>query len=366
MMKGTSSITDLHEHIILEILCFLPAKSIIRCTCVCKDWANLIYQPYFPHEYFSRGKAPLHMVLESNHRIVLVQLDESLYTATYPFNFSIPSNSVFDLNIRLRHPRVPSSFIAVCACNYTCWIVALDLYPYVMYHRDKKYKKWPQYHLYNPVTGQHIVVPKPNKCYVVWRNCALIFVRKTNQLKLLEIYDDQRGRAGANMQTIGTKTWRKIEKVPYQDYGRVHPVLLNGQYHWLDCKEILINSLDAEEEVFRVIHTPPSFKNCEVSNLGVLDGCLCLAKLENRESEIWVMNVYGIQDSWTKLFVVSVPSLGPFTRLKNGEFLMLGQSYVYGIEYASAMVCYNPRARHSRYITSDTPDEALKRLRMFS
>lgn len=374
MMKGTSSITDLHEHIILEILCFLPAKSVIRCSCVCKDWASLIHQPYFPHEYFLRAKAPLQLVLESNHKIVLVQLDESLYTATYPSNFSIPSNSVFDLNIRLGYPNVPCSLISVCACNYTCWIAALDLYPYVIYDRDQRYRTWPQYHMYNPITGQHIVVPKPVRYDVVWRNCALIFVRKTNQLKLLEFYDDkrdddERGRVEAYMQTIGTKTWRRIDKVPCQDYGRVHPVLLNGQYHWLDCDEMIINSLDAEEEVFHVIHTPPSFKDRKLSNLGLLDGCLCIAKLDDWQgySEIWVMNIYGIQDSWTKIFVVSISDLGPLTYLKNGEVLMLVQSYVYGIlNENSAMVCYNTHSRHSRYITSNTPDEALRRLRMFS
>ncbi|KAK1352942.1 hypothetical protein POM88_052780 [Heracleum sosnowskyi] len=306
--------------------------------------------------------------------MVLVQLDESLYTATYPFNFSIPTSSIFDLYIQLRYPRSPCPImINPCACNYTGWVVALDIYPYVIYDRDQRYRTWPQYHVCNPITGQHIVVPKPIRYDVVWRNCALIFVRKTNQLKLLEFYDDKRGRVEAYMQTIGTRTWRSIDKVPCQYYGRVLPVLLNGQYHWLDCKEMIINSLDAEEEVFRVIHTPPSFKNCVESNLGLLDGCLCLSLTKReyceRSTEVWVMNIYGITDSWIKNFVVTIPDLGLLTCLKNGEFLMLVQSCVHGVGVEntnSAMICYNPHSRHSRYITSDNIDETLRRLRMFS
>ncbi|KAK1352929.1 hypothetical protein POM88_052782 [Heracleum sosnowskyi] len=132
---------------------------------------------------------------------------------------------------------------------------------------------------------------------------------------------------------------------------------------------MVINSLDAEEEVFRVIHTPPSFENRVLSNLGLLDGCLSLSKLKYREffSEVWVMNIYSIQDSWIKCFVVSVPFLEPSTCLKNGEILMLEQSFVYRVGNAnSIMVCYNPQSRHSRFITGKTPDEALRRLRMFS
>ncbi|KAK1352938.1 hypothetical protein POM88_052776 [Heracleum sosnowskyi] len=224
-----------------------------------------------------------------------------------------------------------------------------------------------------PIISQHIVVPKPIRYDVVWRNCALIFVRKTNQLKLLEFYDDKRGRVEAYMQTIGSRTWRSIDKVPCQYYGRVLPVLLNGQYHWLDCKEMIINSLDAEKEVFRVIHTPPSFKNCVESNLGLLDGCLCLSLTKReyceRSTEVWVMNIYGITDSWIKIFVITIPQLGLLTCLKNGEFLMLAQSCVYGVPVEktnSAMICYNPHSRHSRYITSHNIDETLRRLRMFS
>ncbi|KAK1352953.1 hypothetical protein POM88_052791 [Heracleum sosnowskyi] len=299
--------------------------------------------------------------------MVLVQLDESLYTATYPFNFSIPTSSIFDLNIRLRSPC--STLINVCACKYTGWVVALDLYPYGIYDRDQRYRTWPQYHVYNPITGQHIVVPKPIRYDVEWRNCALIFVQKTNQLKLLEFYVDKRGRIEAYMQTIGSRTWRSIDKVPCQFYGRVLPVLLNGQYHWLNCNKMIINSLDAEEEVFREIYTPPSFKNCEEAYLGLIDGCLCLSlsKFKQRycecSTEVWVMNRYGITDSWIKIFVITIPQLGLLTCLKNGEFLMLGQSrvYVVGVENTnSAMICYNPHSRHSRYITNDNIDGTAK------
>lgn len=62
---------------------------------VCKDWANIICQPYFLQEYLSRVKTPLQLLLEKGDKI-LAQLDES---ALLP-SFSKPIKTIVDLNIR--------------------------------------------------------------------------------------------------------------------------------------------------------------------------------------------------------------------------------------------------------------------------
>ncbi|KAK1352928.1 hypothetical protein POM88_052766 [Heracleum sosnowskyi] len=375
MMKGTNSITDLHEHIILEILFFLPAKSIIRCSCVCKDWAKLIHQPYFPHEYLSRGKAPLQLVLGRDNSVVLAQFDEDLYTASAPSDFSVPESSIFDLNIGLLPIALHSP---VYTCAVRSWILALYLHPCIAYYPDRQYYKSCLYYcMYNPITGQHIVVEHTKRVGLKWRNSALIFVEKTNQLKLLEFHCNEQGRAEAYIRTIVTGTWRSIVEVrstnawrrivgvPHQDFRRGLPVLLNGRYHWLDCNtensKMVINSLDAREEIFRVIQTPMFVRNYESKRLGLLDGRLCLAMID-WESEVWMMNKYGIQDSWTKTFAISM-AMEPLTWLKNGELLMLGH-YMYrrSETVCSAMICYNPRSETRRYVHSHTPETMLTRV----
>ncbi|KAK1352959.1 hypothetical protein POM88_052797 [Heracleum sosnowskyi] len=299
-MKATT-ITDLHEHILFSIFCFLPAKFVIRCRCVCKEWSSLICQPNFPYEYFSRGKAPLQFLLEKDKNIVLAQIDEALLTS----DFSIPANSIFDLGIR-RILSFPSSFpintsvdLHIVTCQVTGWILVV-IYP----RPDPLFDEGKQYdcHMYNPITGQHIVVQKPTGDHAGWGNisCALVLAQKTNQLKFLELCDGK-----ANIQTIGTNAWRSL--------GEVHrcdglPIVLNGRCHWLNNKARDIISFDAEEEVFQVIHTLSCFRDYKWCNLGLLDGCLCVSLISsNYVSEIWVMNEYGIRDSWTKKFGLLEP-----------------------------------------------------------
>lgn len=183
-IKGTTTISDLHEKLILDILCFLPAKSIIRCICVCKDWANLIYQPCFPQLYFSRAKAPLQLVLKSDKRIVVAQFDEALYTARYPSNFSIPKKSIFDINIHWIFSIPSSIFLDFFICQVTGWILALGYMWFGSYPIEEQLFKTfkSSYHMYNPITGQHRVVQKPTRDDNVMRNTsALIFDQKTNQ-----------------------------------------------------------------------------------------------------------------------------------------------------------------------------------------
>ncbi|XP_074363875.1 F-box/kelch-repeat protein At3g06240-like [Apium graveolens] len=359
---SVTTITDLHENTFLEILCFLPAKYVIRCRCVCKDWANLIHQPYFSHLYFSRGKSPLQFLVEKDNKILLVQLDEALFITRSPSNVSVPRRSVFDLKIRQIFGAQHSVWLLVMTCKVTGWIVARNYDQ--AYHPclGKQYFCQP-YHMYNPITGQHIVVEQPKRDDLEWQCCALMYAQRTNQLKLLGFYRKNKGRLEADIQTIGTDTWRSLGEIPCHHYGYELPVFLNGHCHWLDYRNAVINCFDAEEEVFRVIQTPPCFKKYAWFNLGSLDGCLCLSLStlgSVSDFDVWVMNEYGIADSWTKKFVVSNiqnmragAMLEPLTCLRNGEILMLGDRtpFIHGNKKtASTMICYDPQSRRNRYI----------------
>ncbi|KAK1352960.1 hypothetical protein POM88_052798 [Heracleum sosnowskyi] len=351
-MKVTST-TDLHEFILLSIFCFLPAKFIIRCRCVCKDWANLICQPYFPLEYLTRGKAPLQLLLEKDTDVILVQLDES----SFPANSSIAIKSSFDLNIRRFFCSLPSSRLQIFTCQATGWILAV-VDPYSCILRELH-----DAHLYNAITGQHIVV-QLNVDHERWQNCALILAQKTNQLKLLIFHRKRTTFAEAAIQTIGTNLWRSIGEV-YDCKGM--PIFLNGRCHWLNDRSKVIISFDAEEEAFQVIHMPVCSQNYKSFNLGSLEGCLCLILITSSNAlECWVMNKYCIRDSWTKICVFSVSTgpvsynwkqdstkfLEPLTYLK-GELLMLVGRTAHiekGGEKYSTMISYNPHSRKYRYV----------------
>jgi hypothetical protein len=86
--------------------------------------------------------------------------------------------------------------------------------------------------------------------------------------------------------------------------------------------------------------------------LGVLGGCLYFFDYPLGDSfDIWVMKQYGVQESWTKEFILKNPSTDiiwywdlyrPISLLSNGEILMSHKS--------KAMVSYNPEDRSFRFL----------------
>ncbi|KAK1352939.1 hypothetical protein POM88_052777 [Heracleum sosnowskyi] len=113
-------------------------------------------------------------------------------------------------------------------------------------------------------------------------------------------YNEREYQVEGEVQIIGTNTWRSIEKVPP---CAGCPISFKGRCHWLHRSEALINTFDADKEVFKVIQMSRGLKKLLWAALGLLDGNLCLTT-GNDEWAVWVMNKYGIQDSWTKTFVV--------------------------------------------------------------
>ncbi|KAL8101387.1 hypothetical protein AgCh_033315 [Apium graveolens] len=300
-MKRSTTIADLHEKF-LDILRFLPPKSIIRCSCVCKDWANLIYQPYFPHEYFLKRKPPLQVMLKRNNGVEVAQHDAD--RVSNPSEVSVPKKVIYDIDLRQVFGISSIVFLDMFQCQDTGWILAFsrrwsssdpEIY--------KLFESW--YHMYNPITGQHIAVQKAmmnDDGNVASETGALIWAQKTNQLKLLVFHPKHiTGPVEAYVQTIGTSTWKSIGELP-QYSGQDQPVLVNGMCHWLNSCNAVIHAFDAEEEKFQVIETPSCFKNCCWSYFKSLDGCLCLElTIRDDVREIWVMKKYGIQDSWSKI-----------------------------------------------------------------
>ncbi|KAF7146087.1 hypothetical protein RHSIM_Rhsim04G0210700 [Rhododendron simsii] len=140
-------------------------------------------------------------------------------------------------------------------------------------------------------------------------------------------------------------------------YGRGS--VLNGAPHWfargstdIEARYFRIACFDVMEEKFKEVPTPMYEVESNFFKVGVMDGCLCAvdSRLESHLN-VWVMKEYGVEESWTKLFVVSnVPPNVPgesffeycallcFT--KDGEFVLrlnLGASVKLAI--------YNPKRK---------------------
>lgn len=365
-MKKTA-ITHIHESIIIRILCLLPTDSVIRCRSVCKNWATLICTPYFAESYSSNGTAPLHFLLhgivrisQKHKHLVFADLAQASCNAHAPrSDCPVPVKTKSVLPHILDSESSP--YITVCStCNFTGFIVA---YAYPR-HADQFGHP---YYIFNPITSQHIVVQQNNK-NKWWRNCALLLAHKTNQLKLLKFTCQDE----VEIQTIGTDLWRTVTNSTGTDSQRTvkssvylslvdknfgFPCFLNGIYHWSSYTfSRSIVCFNPDEEVFDQILTPPWIADYNSAYLGLLDGCLCICikTLSVNDFEFWVMNEYGVRESWVKKLVIpndwKQRTLSePLRFLKYGETVVLCDNYV--------VICYNPSTGNRTFITYYSKDD---------
>ncbi|XP_073267864.1 uncharacterized protein [Populus alba] len=133
-----------------------------------------------------------------------------------------------------------------------------------------------------------------------------------------------------------------------------------GCLHWIvndPSKSEFIYCLEFGRELFQPVSAPPHLGPNDKDRtgdmmLGVLGGCLYFFDYPLGDSfDIWVMKQYGVQESWTKEFILKNPSTDiiwywdlyrPISLLSNGEILMSHKS--------KAMVSYNPEDRSFRFL----------------
>ncbi|KAK1375121.1 hypothetical protein POM88_031314 [Heracleum sosnowskyi] len=166
-----------------------------------------------------------------------------------------------------------------------------------------------------------------------------------------------------DIQTIGTNSWRSMGKIPFFPTQLPLPIYVNGLYHWIDPKKYIIYSFNAEEEIFEQIQTPSRIKSFYSSNLGLLDGCLCICMKYYNYIELWVMSGDGDEKSWTKKFVLRNTGFGPgrtveaLKCLENGDVVILC--------YPLQAICYNPTTKSRKYMRFDNGKPSI-RYRPFS
>ncbi|XP_027098801.1 F-box protein CPR1-like [Coffea arabica] len=139
-------------------------------------------------------------------------------------------------------------------------------------------------------------------------------------------------------------SWRRMKHFPfklsnYHYYCALDCVLADGALHWFMRERrlngvIYIISFDLSNEEFQKMPCPmiPWPLGYFQHNLKVLNGSLCLILYYDVGggfgADIWVMEDYGVEKSWTKLTSVTMPgwtfwSLTPLALSKNKRQLLL-------------------------------------------
>ncbi|XP_057426534.1 F-box protein CPR1-like [Lotus japonicus] len=129
-----------------------------------------------------------------------------------------------------------------------------------------------------------------------------------NKYKVLITYDFI-----TKLHTFGTKSWTTIQTFPPCEpplhwWDRVGKFVSSGSgtLNWLVGERDRIISFDLEKETYGEVLLPLAHHVDRdlPNNIEVLNNCLCLCYLNDMHCVLWLMNMYGIQESWTKLILI--------------------------------------------------------------
>ncbi|CAI9090441.1 OLC1v1025216C1 [Oldenlandia corymbosa var. corymbosa] len=387
MEEMGTSILEIPEAILIDILLRLAVKAIIMCKCVCKPWRRVISDPHFAEMHFSRAEScPLIRASggsKVSRMLYLIEPSEINVSCYGDENYSYPEyedgvNLKLDtrLKIPLRNvemvpldPKPERGFKRRCvkviakehkfhivnSCNgFLCLSHPLHNNPLLVC---------------NPVTGEYLNIPRtyesnerPNHVC-----CGLGYSERTNQFKIFKISFGESVIAPcpitgkdawlfkvAEVLTLGTSTWRRIGHAPYcgGGYKLTFLTCVGGSIYWLNkyAKKVdLIHSFDFNEEKFRGIKPPPvtDMRRLDQSlmTLGMLGGrlSLCTGLIDMKEIQIWTLEATG-ECTWkcfktVNLDIVDRWPLGsylPVSFCKAKKGLLMFQSPKSAFIYASS------------------------------
>ncbi|XP_062004618.1 F-box/kelch-repeat protein At3g06240-like [Rosa rugosa] len=294
---------DLPEEIIVNILTWLPLKSLIRFTSVSKRLHFIILSD--PKFALSQLKAARQQKTLS--RRLLVSTDapplelESIHLDDTP-SFGEPSS--------IRKPSFPfqpqpGGYVTLLgSCNGLVFVAV-----------DEKL-----FYIWNPFIGFFKQLPDPGFPLDknVLRYYGVGYLSATDDYKVLVASREE--EIEVEMFSSRTHIWQRIEspRVRITLELDLLGTLSNDALHWLKYEEDEIVSFDLEEEVFRRMPLPNFEHDGKTfSKLGVCGGCLCVSRYPDGafdSIDFWVMREYGVSGSWIMLLSLKPPELPLYSR----------------------------------------------------
>lgn len=142
--------------------------------------------------------------------------------------------------------------------------------------------------------------------------------------------------------SLKTQAWNEVGDFSYYlCYRRYLNVFANGVLHWLVSQksepnvDFRIAAFDLAKLELRLVPLP-EFANEKVQvNLAILGGCLSMVcNYSKKNVDIWVMESYGVKDSWSKIIstsdvklIMELDFLRPIVYSKNSQEVLLEKNF---------------------------------------
>ncbi|OWM83357.1 hypothetical protein CDL15_Pgr012838 [Punica granatum] len=298
---------NLPFEIINEILLRLPVDALLRCRCVSKRWHFLIDNPRFISQQLARSaRSHSNQTLFFRHKSVLrtLDLDSLSRDDSPPADASSSCAALEEINYPLMCYSDEIKLLGSCN-GLICLSNAAD-----------------DVIIWNPSLKKHRFLPYfsiegRKSCGISLLSVCVYgfgFVHESDDYKLLRLveYIGQPIESDVCLYSMRSNSWRRIQDLPYSlIYPRKMGVFVHRALHWVMTPELVPDSpnyivgFDLEAENFGLIPQPDVLDKSFEIDVSDLDGYLCMvANNRNYGVDVWIMNEYGLKDSWAKLFSI--------------------------------------------------------------
>ncbi|KAJ8747797.1 hypothetical protein K2173_006950 [Erythroxylum novogranatense] len=322
----------LPPEVVVDILMRVPVKSLLCCKCVCKSWNSIISSPEFITNHLKQTTAR-----SRRNPFLFLKYISKPFTEKSCWIYR-DNDEEFSVHSQMEHPcKIRSwnnGFIGSCD-----GVICLS-------NDEKHYLVHPL--LWNPSIRRYLRLPRPlipchtsNNIYGVIAGFG--FDSQNNDYKVVRIVNVRRSMVinkklkhpiEVEIYSLNARSWKMIGACvdPFgMCFGNMQPTLLNGIVHWLVYR--LVNqkeynsvlTFDFKKELFDSINLPKIVvTEWNELSVTVCQKSLGVFHLDDHHCNIWVMQEYGVVDSWIKIFIIDRRGVieRPLCFRSNGEILM--------------------------------------------
>ncbi|PIN01444.1 hypothetical protein CDL12_26047 [Handroanthus impetiginosus] len=274
-------ITDLPRHILIDIFSKLPAKSIGKCRCLGKKWRTLLSSFQLIETHLNR---------QAGHQHLLVIESRSLRLIT--------TNGTEAVSQELQFPNIWIEIVG--SCDGLILLINED---------NRKM-------LLNPITLEHVKIPNSppgfTKGGIRMHGFGYDIFADDYKIVTLSYYNDISYGTSVDVYSVRRGVWKRVENSPYDPIdGLFCGAFVNGAIHWFaigrksGCKPVIV-AFNLAHEVFDEIPAPSDVDvgNFVLNKLGVLgDRLFMIDTSSHNRADVWIMEKYGVKDSWTKFCI---------------------------------------------------------------
>ncbi|KAH1045520.1 hypothetical protein J1N35_036304 [Gossypium stocksii] len=332
---------EVPEALVMEILCKLPVKSLIRFNCVCKYWCSSFHTPRFISKHY-------HNNLKNNNLNPVLQRFDANANVPYFSQLSVEKDEKFLVKQNIRFPFFMHDTAYV-------WVARHGLFCLHSPCMDDT-----EVAIWNPSTREFKILPPSSvqrpiypglTCDSVHFDCgAFEFDSKTDDYKFirfvtLSFVDSEcetssgDGMSQVELYSLKCDSWKEIPSPNYRPFDLcLGNNYLDGIFYWQTTmgntpyEKKMILSFDMANEKFSVSPIPEFvgfYPQNDILEILVFNGSLgVIAYTVERidmSFDLWVMN----GEVWTKKFSIeSIPGVvRPLGFWKNGEMFLLNTNY---------------------------------------